>query len=145
MHRINEGLFLKEKDKRTYLVDEADPMKENHNKATSSSEVCGMSYLSVHSIGNFSVHKANHMKFVTAAEGKDKERDQVLPKISRREVFFGAVKRDMAALEKSLSDSNDYENLDNSFMAKSDEEDVDENVTLSYFKQNLLVFHENNF
>ena len=51
----------------------------------------------------------------------------------------------MAALEKSLSDSNDYENLDNSFMAKSDEEDVDENVTLSYFKQNLLVFHENNF
>ena len=140
MHRKNEGLFLKGKDKETDLVDEVDPMKENHNKATSSSEVCGMSYLSVHSIGNFSVHKANHMKFVTAAEGKDKERDQVLPKISRREVFFGAVKRKMAAWEKSSSDSNDSENTDNGFMAKSDEEDSDEKVTLCYFKQNLNTF-----
>ena len=51
----------------------------------------------------------------------------------------------MAAWEKSSSDSDDSENIHNGFMAKSDEEDVDENVTLSYFKQNLLVFHENNF
>ncbi|XP_015084081.1 uncharacterized protein LOC107027425 [Solanum pennellii] len=99
MHRKNEGLFLKGKDKKTDLVNEADPTKENNDKATSSSEVCGMSYLSGHSIGNFSVHKADHMTFVTTAEGKDKEGDQVHPKISRREVFFGAVKREMAAWE----------------------------------------------
>ena len=77
---------------------------------------------------------------VKTAEGKDKEGDQVCPKISRREVFFGAVKREMAAWEKSSSDSDDSENKDNGFMAKSDEEDSDEKVTLSYFKQNLNTF-----
>ncbi|XP_069150334.1 uncharacterized protein [Solanum lycopersicum] len=84
MHRKNEGLILKGKDKKTDLVNEADPKKENNDKATSSSEVCGMNYLSGHSIRNFSMHKADHMTFVTAAEGKDKEGDQVHPKISRR-------------------------------------------------------------
>ena len=77
---------------------------------------------------------------VKTADGKDKEGDQVCPKISRREVFFGAVKREMAAWEKSSSDSDDSENTDNGFMAKSDEEDSDEKVTLSYFKQNLNTF-----
>ena len=74
---------------------------------------------------------------VKTADGKDKEGDQVCPKIRRREVLFGAVKREMAAWEKSSSDSDDSENTDNGFMAKSDEEDSDEKVTLSYFKQNL--------
>ena len=46
---------------------------------------------------------------VKTADGKDKEGDQVCPKISRREVFFGAVKRKMAAWEKSSSDSDDSE------------------------------------
>ena len=77
---------------------------------------------------------------VKIAKGKDKEGNQVHPKISRREVFFGAVKREMAAWEKSSSDSDDSENTDNDFMAKSDEEDSDEKVTLSYFKQNLNTF-----
>ena len=140
MHRKNEGLILKGKDKKTDLVNEANPKKENNDKATSSSKVCGMSYLSGHSIGNFSVHKADHMTFVTAAEGKDKEGDQVHPKISRREVFFGAVKREMVAWEKSSSDLDDFENTYNGFMAKSDEEDSDEKVTLSYFEQNLNTF-----
>ena len=86
------------------------------------------------------MHKYNHMRFVKTAKGKDREGDQVLSKISRRGVFFGAVKRDMAAWEKSSSDSNHSENRDNSFMANLDEEDADENVTLSYFKQNLNTF-----
>ena len=38
----------------------------------------------------------------------------------------------MIALEKSSSDSDDSENTDNGFMAKSDEEDSDEKVSLSY-------------
>ena len=46
----------------------------------------------------------------------------------------------MAAWEKSSSDSDDSENKDNGFMAKSDEEDSDEKVTLSYFKKNLNTF-----
>ena len=46
----------------------------------------------------------------------------------------------MAAWEKSSSDSDDSENTDNGFMAKIDEEDSDEKVTLSYFKQNLNTF-----
>ena len=69
---------------------------------------------------------------VKNTKGKDKEGDQVCPKISRREVFFGAVKRKMAAWEKSSSDSDDSENTDNGFMAKSDEEDSDEKLSLSY-------------
>ena len=125
MHRINEGLFLKEKDKRTYLVDEADPMKENHDKDTSSSEVCGKSYLPSNYIGNFLVHKYDHMIFVKTAKGKDREGDQVLPKISRRGVFFGELKRDMAAWDKSSCDSNHSKNRDNGFMANLDEEDAD--------------------
>ncbi|XP_069149834.1 uncharacterized protein [Solanum lycopersicum] len=77
---------------------------------------------------------------VKIAEGKDKEGDQVCPKISSREVFFREVKRELAAWEKSSSDSDDSENTDNGFMAKIDEEDSDEKVTLSYFKQNLNTF-----
>ena len=96
MHTLFEHL-LKGKDKKTNLVDEADPKKENHDKAISSSEVCGMSYLSGHSIENFSVHKTDHMKFVKIVQDNDKEGDQVLSKISRREVFFRAVKREMTA------------------------------------------------
>ena len=60
-----------------------------------------MSYLFDHSIGKFFVHKVDHMQFVTVGEDKDKEGDQVRPKISRREVFFGAFKREMVAWEKS--------------------------------------------
>ena len=77
---------------------------------------------------------------VKTADGKDKWGDQVFPKISRREVFFGAVKREMAAWEKSSSDSDESKNTDNGFMPKWDEEDSDEKVTLSYFKQNLNTF-----
>ena len=46
----------------------------------------------------------------------------------------------MAAWEKSSSDSDDSEYTDNDFMEKSDGEDADEKVTLSYFKQNLNTF-----
>ena len=93
MHRKDEGLFLKGKNKETDLVDEADPMKENHNKATSSSEVCGMSYLSVHSIGNFSVHKTNHMKFVKTAEGKDRGGHGASQDKQKRSLLRGSKKR----------------------------------------------------
>ena len=46
----------------------------------------------------------------------------------------------MAAWEKSSSDSDDSEYTDNDFMEKSDGEDADEKVTLSYFKQKLNTF-----
>ena len=77
---------------------------------------------------------------VKTADGEEKEGDQVCSKISRREFFFREVKRELAAWEKSSSDSDDSENTDNGFMAKSDEEDSDEKVSLSYFKQNLNTF-----
>ncbi|XP_069151942.1 uncharacterized protein [Solanum lycopersicum] len=145
MHKKYEGIFLKGKDKKTDLVDEDDPKKENHDKATSSSEVCGISYMFGHSIGNFSVYKADHLKIVKTAEGKDKERDQVRPKIRRENFFFRALKRDMVAWKKSSSDSDDSERTDNDFMAKSDEEDAHETVTLSYLKRNLNTFYTSKF
>ncbi|XP_015060063.1 uncharacterized protein LOC107005933 [Solanum pennellii] len=107
LHKKRECLILKEKYKRTDMIDETDQNKEN---------------------------------YVKSVEGKDIERDLVRPKISRREVFFRTLKRDMAAWKKSSSDSDDSEHTDNYFMTKSNEEDADEKVTLSYFKQNLNTF-----
>ena len=46
----------------------------------------------------------------------------------------------MIALEKSSSDSDDFENTNNGFMEKSDEEDSDERVILSYYNQQLNTF-----
>ena len=43
------------------------------------------------------------------------------------------VKKDLAAREKSSGDSDD------AFMAKLDEEDANEKVTISYFKRNLKL------
>ncbi|KAH0666161.1 hypothetical protein KY285_027367 [Solanum tuberosum] len=111
-------------DKRTDLIDDADQKKENHDKATSSSEMCCKCDLPGHSIGKYPMHKADHRKIVKIEEGKDKEGDQVHDKPSRRENFFQAVKKDTTAWENSSSDSDD------AFMAKSDEEDVDEKLEL---------------
>nr|AAT38725.2 hypothetical protein SDM1_41t00018 [Solanum demissum] len=55
----------------------------------------------------------------------------------------GLEKKDMTAWENSSSDSDDSKHCDDSFMAKSDEEDDDEKVTLSYLKQNLNTFSTN--
>ncbi|KAH0641818.1 hypothetical protein KY285_032687 [Solanum tuberosum] len=140
MHRKGKGLFLKGKDKRTDLIDEADQKKENHDKATSSSEVCGKCNLLGHSIGNCPMHKADHMESFKNEEGKDKEGDQVRDKLSRREAFFQALKKDVATWKNSSSDSDDSEHSNDAFMGKSNEEDADEKVTLSYFKQNLNTF-----
>ena len=46
----------------------------------------------------------------------------------------------MVAWEKSSSDSDDSENTYNCFMAKLDDQDSDEKVNVSYFKQNLNTF-----
>uniref|UniRef100_M1DKW9 Uncharacterized protein n=1 Tax=Solanum tuberosum TaxID=4113 RepID=M1DKW9_SOLTU len=43
--------------------------KESHDKATSSSEVCGKCDLPGYSIGNCPMHKADHMKSVKNEEG----------------------------------------------------------------------------
>ena len=100
MHRKNEGLFFKGKDKKTDLVYESNPKKENHDKATSSSEVCGMSYLSGHSIGNFSVHKADHMKFVTTAVGKDKEGGPGPSQDKQKRSLLQGIKKGYGCMEK---------------------------------------------
>ncbi|XP_015057426.1 uncharacterized protein LOC107003615 [Solanum pennellii] len=107
LHKKRECLILKEKYKRTDMIDETDQNKEN---------------------------------YVKSVEDKDNEGDHVHPKISRREVFFRTLKRDMAAWKKTSSDSDDSEHTDNDFMTKSNEEYADEKVTLSYFKQNLNTF-----
>ncbi|XP_049344714.1 uncharacterized protein LOC125809119 [Solanum verrucosum] len=135
MHRKWEVLFLKGKDKRTYLIDKADQKKENHDKATNSSEVCGKCDLPGYSIGNCPMHKADHMKSIKNEEGKDKEGDQVRDKLSRREAFFQALKKDVAAWENSSSDSDDSEHSNDAFMGKSDKEDADEKLTT----ENVLV------
>ena len=67
-------------------------------------------------------------------DSEDKEGDLVRLKISRREAFFQEVKKDLTAWKNSSGDSDDSEHTYDSFMAKSDEEDADEKLTLSYFK-----------
>ena len=76
----------------------------------------------------------NKENYVKTVEGKDKYRDLVRLKISRREAFFQEVKKDLTAWKNSSGDSDDSEHTYDSFMAKSDEEDADEKLTLSYFK-----------
>ncbi|KAH0720091.1 hypothetical protein KY284_005121 [Solanum tuberosum] len=140
MHRKGKGLILKHENMREDLADDDHQKKENHNKATSSSVVCYKCDQPGHSIGNCLMYKDDHIEYVKTEEGKDKEGDQVRPKISKREKKLQSVKKDLAAQENSSSDSNDSEHSDDAFMAKSDEEDTDEKVTLSDFKQNLNTF-----
>ncbi|KAG5632734.1 hypothetical protein H5410_004451 [Solanum commersonii] len=77
-------------DIRTDLTNDVDQKKENHDKATSSSEMCHKCDQTGHSIRNCPMYKANHREYFNTEEGKDEERDQVRPKISQREVFFYA-------------------------------------------------------
>ena len=113
------------------MIDESDQKKENHEKATSSREECHECNQPGYSIGNCLIYQADQREYVKTTEGKNKEGNQVLLKINRREAFFMLVKKDLASWENSSNDA---------FMAKSDEVDVDKKVTQSYFKQNFNAF-----
>ncbi|KAH0678865.1 hypothetical protein KY284_019950 [Solanum tuberosum] len=101
MHIKGNGLIFKGEDMRADLTGDADQKgdakrdkslaskvsqseiskideimkKENHNSATSSSNVCCKCDLPGHSIRNFPMHKADHIEFVKTEEGKYKEGD----------------------------------------------------------------------
>jgi len=82
---------------------------------------------------NCPMYEADHK------EVKDKKGDQVRPNTSRRETFFQAVKREMVVWEDPSSYSDDSEHSNEAFMAESDDEEAEEEVTLSNLRQNLHV------
>ncbi|KAH0653501.1 hypothetical protein KY290_031782 [Solanum tuberosum] len=109
MHIKGKGLIFKGEDMRANLTGDADQKgdakrdkslastvsqneiskidetmkKENHNSATSSSNVCYKCDQPGHSIRDFSINKDDHGEYVKSGESKDKEGDLVRPKLSR--------------------------------------------------------------
>lgn len=64
------------------------------------------------------MHKGEHKNYVMSEGYKNKIRDQVYDKPSRRETTNHAVKKNMNTWENTSSDSDDFEHSDDAFMAK---------------------------
>lgn len=86
------------------------------------------------------VHEMHRTWVSLILKGEDKEGGHVHEKSSSIEMVNHAVKKALTVWGNTSSDSDVSEYSDDAFMEELDDEDANEEVTLSYFKQNSNNF-----